>query len=100
MKIEVLYFSGCPNHEPAVGLVRKVVSDLGLGVQVDEVELRGGDDAQRARFFGSPTIRVNGVDVEPAARSRTDYGFTCRMYGRSGVPPRELIEVALRDAKQ
>jgi hypothetical protein len=48
------------------------------------------------RFLGSPTIRVNDEDIEPAARRRTDYGFMCRTYRAedgttTGIPPAVLI---------
>jgi len=56
-----------------------------------------GESAERLRFLGSPTIRVDGKDIEPAARGRTHFGMSCRMYGSSGVPPRELVEAALAE---
>ncbi len=96
MKVEVLYFKGCPHHEPTVELTKQVVSELGLGVSVEEVEVTNGDEANRLRFLGSPSVHVNGVDIEPEARARTAYAMGCRMYGQSGVPPRELLEATLK----
>ena len=96
MKVEVLYFKGCPHHEPAVELTKQVVSELGLGVSVEEVEVTNGDEANRLRFLGSPSVHVDGVDIDPEARGRTEYAMSCRMYGQSGVPPRELLEAALK----
>lgn len=60
MQIDVLYFEGCPNHEPTTALVRDVVKSLGLDATVRQVEVRDADEAKRLRFFGSPTIHVNG----------------------------------------
>ena len=96
MRIDILYFDGCPNHVPAVEVVRDVVQALGIDATIREVEVRDTEDAARLRFFGSPTVQVNGQDVDPAVRSRVDYSFSCRMYGRSGSPPRALVEAALR----
>lgn len=96
MRIDILYFDGCPNHLPAVEMVRDVVQALGIDATIREVEVRDTEDAARLRFFGSPTVQVNGQDVDPAVRSRVDYSFSCRMYGRSGSPPRALVEEALR----
>ena len=93
--VEVLFFDGCPNHGPAVDLAKEVVADLVPDVQVEEVEVRDAEDAARLRFLGSPTIRVDGMDIEPEARTRTDFSMSCRLYGSSGLPPRELLEVAL-----
>jgi hypothetical protein len=100
MKIDVLYFDGCPNHLPTTALVRDVVHCLGLDATIREVEVRDADEAAKLRFFGSPTIQVNGQDVDPAARNRADYSFSCRMYGGSGSPPRALVEQALREGAQ
>ena len=96
MQIDILYFDGCPNHQPTAELVRDVVRTLGVDATIHEVEVRDADDAARLRFFGSPTVRVNGQDVDPGVRSRVDHSFSCRMYGRSGSPQRALVEQALQ----
>ena len=95
MRIDILYFDGCPNHLPTTELVRDVVQSLGLEASIREVEVRDAEEASRLRFFGSPTVHINGQDLDPAVRSRADFSFSCRMYGRSGSPPRELVEQAL-----
>jgi len=97
MNIDILYFEGCPNHAPTLQIVRDVVRDLGADAIVREVEVQSTEDASRLRFFGSPTIQVEGVDIDPGARGRTDYSFSCRVYGRTGTPPRDLIERAIRE---
>ncbi len=60
------------------------------------------ETAHRLKFLGSPSIRVNGLDVEPEARSRTEFGMMCRTYAgkccQHGLPSRELIRNALREA--
>ena len=96
MQVDILYFDGCPNRQPTADLVRDVVRTLGVYATIREVEVRDAADAARLRFFGSPTVQVNGQDVELAVGSRVDYSFSCRMYGRSGSPPRALVEQALQ----
>ena len=98
--IEVLYFDGCPNLEPTVALARDVAAELGIAAGIREVEIRDEADAERLRFLGSPTVRVNGIDIDPEAVARTDYAFSCRLWGESGVPPRELMLSALRGASE
>ena len=50
-------------------------------------------------FLGSPTVRINGVDVEPSAHQRTSFGLMCRTYeGNGGVPPEELIDRAITES--
>lgn len=91
MKIQVLYFEGCPNHQPTVALVREVVTGLRLSAEVEEIEVNTQTEAERLRFLGSPTVQVNGIDIEPSAWERTTYALSCRMYDGSGMPPRELL---------
>ncbi|MBW2416784.1 MAG: DUF2703 domain-containing protein [Deltaproteobacteria bacterium] len=95
MKIELLYFAGCPNHGPARELIDAAVSELGIEPEIEEIDVQDEGHAERLRFLGSPSIRVNGRDVEPGAESRTDYAICCRMYRASGLPARELLLAAL-----
>ena len=97
MRIEVLFFEGCPNSTPTVDLVKQVASELGVDAVISTVEVNDPDQANRHRFFGSPSVQINGIDADPAVRSRTDYAYGCRMYGSAGIPPREMIEAAIRE---
>jgi hypothetical protein len=99
VRIEVLYFDGCPSHEALLPRLRGLLAREGI---VTEIELRAITDdqaAQRECFLGSPTIRVNGRDVEPDAERRTDFGMKCRLYpsagGVSGQPPQEWLRAAI-----
>ena len=98
MMIEVLYFEGCPNLEPTIDF-REVVSELNLRTEVREVKIRTQEEAEAQRFLGSPSVRVHGIDIEQSARERTDFAFGCRLYGSSGVPPREGLVAALSEEK-
>jgi hypothetical protein len=102
MTIELLYFDGCPNHVALLPRLREIVADSDIP---DQLELRRiGDDeaAQRDRFLGSPTVRVDGHDVEPGAKLRTDFGIKCRLYrtaaGLTGQPDEQWIRAALQSA--
>jgi len=97
MRIEILYFEGCPNHMPTVERVKRTVANLGVQAQIEEVEVASPEQVEQLRFLGSPTVLVNGVDVEPEARNRTDYSYSCRMYsGLSGLPSEDRLTAALR----
>lgn len=104
LQIEVLYFKGCPNHEPAVEQVRRAMRAEAIANAVKEIEVRDAAMAQEIRFLGSPSVRVNGMDVEEAARDAKTFGFGCRTYfeenRRSGLPPIDLIRRALANAAQ
>jgi hypothetical protein len=101
-RVEILYFDGCPNHEPARELVEQVAAELGLQPQIELIEVADGDAATRLRFLGSPSVRVDGRDVEPGADERGDFVFSCRVYrserGLVGRPEADWIRDALSAA--
>lgn len=100
MKVEVLYFDGCPNHEALLPRLRKLLDDAGVETAVELVDVPDDAAAQRERFLGSPTLRVDGRDVEPGAELRTDFGLKCRLYrtdaGFAGVPLDDWVLDAVR----
>lgn len=103
MKIEVLYFEGCPNHQPTVEQVQRAMHAEGIGHGVEEVEIKDDGMAQALGFLGSPSVRINGLDIEKEARAEQRVGFGCRTYmhdggRRSGVPTVDMIRTALVEA--
>lgn len=97
-KVEILYFEGCPNHRPAVERVQEVIREERIQAELAEVEVRDEAAARKIGFLGSPTIRVNGLDIEHTARGSKPFGMACRTYA-GGLPSRELIRTALREAQ-
>ena len=99
MIVEVLYFEGCPNYRDAVSLVERAAATLGASVELRLVPVVAREAAERLRFLGLPTIRMNGRDVEPGAEERTDYALACRVYatpaGLRGLPAESWIRDAL-----
>lgn len=102
--VEILYFDGCPNQERLLPHLRELLRRARIPV---EVELRCVADqaaADRERFLGSPTLRVDGRDVEPGADQRNDFGLKCRLYrtsrGMSGLPDDEWILESLGRKRQ
>src|SRR6266851_7147179 len=95
MNIEVLYCEGCPNHLPAIEMVRETLKSLGRQEEIHQVEVHTQADAEAMAFVGSPSIRINGADIETWARTAKAFGLSCRIYldgsHRSGVPSRELL---------
>jgi hypothetical protein len=98
VKIEILSFKGCPNHEPADLAVREVLAELGVRAQIVYVDVPDEAAAARIRFPGSPTIRVDGEDVVPAEDDDL-YSLRCRVYrttsGFSGVPNKQALRAAV-----
>jgi hypothetical protein len=100
MDVEVLVFEGCPNVEVTLARVRAAVATANVPADVRLLRVRDAGEAKRLRFLGSPTVRIEGVDIEPSAADRKDFGLQCRLYfagGRpEGAPPTDSIISALR----
>jgi hypothetical protein len=100
--VEVLYFEGCPHWRQAAAAVGDAARLTGVSAEVRVTEVSGPGDAVRRHFLGSPTVRVEGRDVEPGAEKRSEYALACRVYetetGRVWSPPLEVIAAALREA--
>lgn len=101
-RVEILYFEGCPNHEQARTLVERIAAELSVEPEIELVEISDAETAVRRRFLGSPTVRVDGRDVEPGAEARRDYALSCRIYhGERGVaeqPGERLLRRAFVEA--
>ncbi len=99
MRVEVLYFEGCPNHAPTIERVRSELVSRGLPKEIEEVEIHSQAEAETLRFLGSPSVRINGSDIELEARNLKIFGMSCRTYlegtVRSGSPSSDLIGRAL-----
>jgi hypothetical protein len=100
MRIELLHWEGCPSTPEALGLLRDVLAERGIDEEIALHEVKTQADAESLRFPGSPTIRIDGRDVDPAGEDARP-ALTCRIYllpdGRvSPVPTREQLEEALR----
>jgi hypothetical protein len=104
MHIELLFFAGCPGHGALMARMRELLDEADLDERVREIRVDSDADAVRERFPGSPTLRIDSVDVEPGAGERTDYGVKCRLYrteqGLVGAPPDEWVLAALSRASR
>lgn len=102
MKIELLYFEGCPTHKQAEKLLRETLDEEGIDNEIEIILVENEEKAEQFKFIGSPTIRINGKDVDPAAEQRKNYSLTCRMYltdeGAKGWPSKNMIKKALEEA--
>jgi hypothetical protein len=99
-RIEFLYYADCPSHPEALALLQRVLEDNRLEREIHVHEVRSDEEARALGFPGSPTIRVDGRDVDPDGAAARP-ALTCRIYrlpdGRvSPLPTREQIEEALK----
>jgi len=95
MKLELLYFDDCPNWKVAAQRLDDVAG--GRGLTVERCLVTTPEEAEAARFRGSPTILVDGQD--PFAAGDEPFGLACRVYqtpdGPAGAPTTEQLEAVL-----
>jgi hypothetical protein len=102
-KVELLWWDGCPSYPRALEELRAVLREEGLDPDTVEMrEVATDADAERERFVGSPTIRIDGVELAPPGEDEP-VGLACRIYrlrdGRiSPVPDRADVREALSQA--
>jgi hypothetical protein len=102
VKIELLYFDDCPSYQRLLPRLKALVDEYAPAAAIELRRVESPVAAQRERFLGSPTVRVDGADVEPAASRRSDFGLKCRLYRVGGrhadVPPEDWTIAALKRA--
>lgn len=79
MQIDFLYYADCPSHEAALARLKAVMAETGIDAPVHITEVTTDAEAQALRFAGSPTIRIDGADIDPLPESAA-YSLTCRVY--------------------
>jgi hypothetical protein len=102
-KVELLWWDGCPSWPRALEELREIMGEMGLDpASVDMRAVETDGRAAEEGFVGSPTVRIDGRDVQPpTAEERV--GLACRVYrlrdGRiSPTPDREDVREALLEA--
>ncbi|MFQ5814976.1 MAG: DUF2703 domain-containing protein [Candidatus Hydrothermarchaeaceae archaeon] len=103
MKIELLYFDGCPTYKTTIKDLRALLKK-GIEEEVKLIRVGSEQEAEKLRFLGSPTVRINDLDIEEEARDSEAYGLKCRIYmteeGITPSPPKDMILKALEEAER
>jgi hypothetical protein len=100
MKIEVLHVPDCPNHAIALERLREILANESFQADISEVLVTDETTAQSLKFPGSPTIRINGRDIEPPDEKMASFGLMCRLYADgNGAPSNQRLRNAIRSAR-
>ncbi len=99
MRVSFLYYEDCPSYELALERLRSVMAEEGIPGEVEVIKVETEEQARELRFVGSPTIRVDGQDIDPPSDPR--YALACRAYRLedhriSPLPSKDMIRRALR----
>ncbi len=103
VKIRFLFTDECPSHDEALLRLRQVLNEEGIEADIEIVRVETFDEARKERYPGSPTILIDGHDIDPTARP--EYAPACRAYrledGRiSPLPSTSMIRKAVRSARK
>ena len=99
VRVEILARSDCECRGMARTVVERAIDDLDISADVTVVEITSEADAKRRGFLGSPSVRVNGLDVEPGTNGSKEVTLGDRVYrggrGLQGWPDARWIRAAL-----
>ena len=104
VRVEILARRNCENRRMAVIVVERVAAEMGIPVALEEIDVMSEAQAKKRRFLGSPSVRVDGLDVEPGTSGSTDFTLGDRVYrsgerGLQGWPDDRWIRAALMVAQ-
>lgn len=97
VRIEVLFIEGCPGFLPVVESIKEIIAEEAIDAEINFILIETLEDARKLQFIGSPTVRINGRDIEAdIIRNIKDYGLRSRTYNvegrRSEHPSRSMIQ--------
>src|SRR5215216_6261321 len=102
VQVSFLYYEECPSYDLALERLREVMAEEDTPGELEVIKVETEDKASRLRFVGSPTIRVDGRDIDPPSNPR--YALTCRIYHLeddriSPLPSKDMIRRALKSVE-
>lgn len=99
VQITLLYFDGCPSWKIALENLQKVIEIEKIQAEITLLKIDDPEQAQREHFLGSPSFKVNDVDLWPEAREH--YTLSCRVYQTPGAlmgfPTVDMLRERLRN---
>jgi len=95
IKIEVQYFRGCPNSKEVLNTVKKIIAESDVKINFEEILVETQEAAEKYKFRGSPTVLINGMDLENLPENKTP-SLSCRYY-QDGLPSMTSIRKVLND---
>jgi len=98
MKIDLLYFDGCPSWQSGLENLKAALQAEVLEADIHLVRVEDDAEAALLKFLGSPSFQVDGLDLWTEERER--YNLSCRIYttsqGMRGAPTVEMLREKLR----
>ncbi|HHT9120222.1 MAG TPA: DF family (seleno)protein [Candidatus Hypogeohydataceae bacterium YC41] len=103
-KIQLLHTKSCHSYKEALVEIRRALKELGLRAEVEVTMVNSQEKAQAYKFLGSPTIKIDGIDLEPELEATGNFSLSaCRTYLHEGslyhYPPKEMVLKALESVR-
>ena len=76
MKVKVVSLEGCGATPGTIALVKETAKEMGLTIKLEHIVVRTPEEAEKHRHIGSPTVQINGLDIDPGARALNQFGIT------------------------
>ena len=90
VSLEFQYFEGCPNHIKMWNNISESIKDLEDKIELKKVLVEDEATAKQVGFCGSPTLLINGEDIE-GVPTPAEPSLACRFY-IGGVPGADVIK--------
>lgn len=75
MNLVVLYNEGCPAITETIQRIEECLSESGIPVEMRKILVSSQEEANEWKFLGSPTVQINGIDIDPGVRDANVFGF-------------------------
>ncbi len=103
VNIGVFFIEGCPGVSFITDNIKEIIAEDGIDADISLFLLETPEDARRLHFTGSPTVRINGMDIESNMQNNKDYGLRSRLYNINGresdYPTKSMIRDAIKKVK-
>ena len=103
VNIGVLFIEGCPGLLSIANNIKEVIAEEAVDATISLILIETPEDARRLHFTGSPTVRINGMDIESNMQTINDYGLRSRHYyingKKSDYPAKSMIRDAIKKIK-
>ena len=102
-KIGILFIEGCPGVLTTAEYINEVITEEDIDAEISLILIETAEDARQLHFTGSPTVRINGTDIETNIKDIKDYGLRSRLYNidgkKYGHPSKDMIKDAIKKIK-
>ena len=102
-KIGIFFIEGCPGVLPTAKHIKEVIAEESIDAEISLILIETPEDARQLHFTGSPTVRINGIDIETNIKDIKDYALRSRLYTIDGknsdYPSKDMIRAAIKNVK-